>query len=497
MNAMLQRHCARYIYVVPEGLRELMSDISREVLRSQPQQNIYGFIADYLDALMITRENARVAARLIQSITEISTATVEFLQNTGMTRDEADQVIAIIQKTFKKHIELVEVLPDLFKSNYACVNGVLYECISVLTVLNKNVIIPKEIEEANIISNIINEANITPEQAEEAALIIQRAFRAFKLRREKERELLSGMIDWRIAARSAIQLYRRTGVTNEEANRAATLIKAAYKGYYTRRVLRKLAAESKFIHEGPPTVEEPEEEADEHADLRVSINYETVIPHVDFAEPAFGEGHSLIEVKQGDSTTIDVVAYAIEEILETAFPLTEEEIKFREMQLQQQMARQVEVPEVTEEILEVKHEPEEETEIKQEPEEPLEIKQEILEPAEESQQLEEIPPDHGEPEGTELAEDVKHEAAEEVAPSETAAEPAADVQPPEGEQEEVKQEEVKQEEVKQEEEKPQEETGHTEDTTPEGAKAGEQAPAEVKVEANEPSPEPTEEKPSE
>lgn len=28
---MLQRHCAKYIYVVPDGLRELMSDISREV----------------------------------------------------------------------------------------------------------------------------------------------------------------------------------------------------------------------------------------------------------------------------------------------------------------------------------------------------------------------------------------------------------------------------------------------------------------------------------
>lgn len=31
MNVLLQRHCARYIYVVPDGLRELMSDISREV----------------------------------------------------------------------------------------------------------------------------------------------------------------------------------------------------------------------------------------------------------------------------------------------------------------------------------------------------------------------------------------------------------------------------------------------------------------------------------
>lgn len=31
MNAMLQRHNAKFIYTVPDGLRELMSDISREV----------------------------------------------------------------------------------------------------------------------------------------------------------------------------------------------------------------------------------------------------------------------------------------------------------------------------------------------------------------------------------------------------------------------------------------------------------------------------------
>lgn len=32
MDVTLQRHCAKYIYVIPEGLRELMTDISREVI---------------------------------------------------------------------------------------------------------------------------------------------------------------------------------------------------------------------------------------------------------------------------------------------------------------------------------------------------------------------------------------------------------------------------------------------------------------------------------
>lgn len=33
------------------------------------------------------------------------------------------------------------------------------------------------------------------------------------------------MIDWRVAARSTMRLYRKTEVTIEEANRAASLIK--------------------------------------------------------------------------------------------------------------------------------------------------------------------------------------------------------------------------------------------------------------------------------
>lgn len=40
---------------VPDGLKELMSDISREVLRDQPE-NIYEFIADYLEEMEIERE---------------------------------------------------------------------------------------------------------------------------------------------------------------------------------------------------------------------------------------------------------------------------------------------------------------------------------------------------------------------------------------------------------------------------------------------------------
>lgn len=80
-----------------------------------------------------------------------------------------------------------------------------------------------------IVARILEEAEIPEEQAREACIVIQNAYRSFKIRHEREKQLLSGVIDWRVAARSAIKLYRRTGVSHEEAKRAANLIKVNWR----------------------------------------------------------------------------------------------------------------------------------------------------------------------------------------------------------------------------------------------------------------------------
>nr|CAI5860590.1 unnamed protein product [Callosobruchus analis] len=253
------------------------------------------FVADYLDALMITRENARVAARLVQSITEITTTTCEFLEEAGMERLEADRVVAVVRATFQKQLQ-----PEALGAPP-----------------------PEEIEEANMVLQILDEAQIGAEKGEAAARIIQRAYRNFKQRRDMERELLSGMIDWRVAARSAIYLYRKTGVTHEEANRAATLIKAAYKGYYTRRFMRRLAEEVKMKHQKEVEEEEEMELEGSDSELRqsgssrsVKINYDTVIPHVDFGDPQHIPGGDT-----GGSAASVVGAHAYNAILHKTFEM--------------------------------------------------------------------------------------------------------------------------------------------------------------------------------
>ncbi|KAK5650501.1 hypothetical protein RI129_001530 [Pyrocoelia pectoralis] len=222
MDVPLQRHCAKYIYAIPDGLRELMSDISREVLRNQPQE-MYTFIADYLDALMITRENARVAAKTVENITQIGITVVELLQETGMSRAEADNISLTIQTVFKRYI--MEQDAHRLESDH------------------------ESFEERDLVAEIMEEAKMSAKDIDAAATIIQKAFRMLKQSQEHAKDLLLGMVDWRIAARSTIRLYRKTNVSYEEANTAATLIKAAYKGYYTRRTTKRLLEKGKEIIE--------------------------------------------------------------------------------------------------------------------------------------------------------------------------------------------------------------------------------------------------------
>lgn len=204
MEVTYQRRCAQYIYVVPEGLRELMSDISREVLREQPK-DLCLFIADYLEAMMVTRENARVAAKAVSHMADTSEVISELLRRTNMSKDQANRTVEIIQKAFKKH-------------------------------LRRKATRHEALEREPLLQKIIKKTGMSYVTVENAVRIIQRAYRMFKFRRMKESP---DVVDWRKAFVRTMEIYRKSRITQEEANRAATLIKSAYKGYYTRRVLRK------------------------------------------------------------------------------------------------------------------------------------------------------------------------------------------------------------------------------------------------------------------
>ncbi|KAI4498481.1 hypothetical protein M0802_006416 [Mischocyttarus mexicanus] len=102
MDVTLQKHGAKHIYRVPEGLRELCTDITREVLRSQPTE-IYSFIADYMDVLLITRENAKVAVKVVNNILKGSQTIMSILYRTGLSIEQIAAAAPRIQAAFRGH----------------------------------------------------------------------------------------------------------------------------------------------------------------------------------------------------------------------------------------------------------------------------------------------------------------------------------------------------------------------------------------------------------
>lgn len=160
---------------------------------------------------MHTRENARAAAKLTKFITDTAATYVDFFVQAGLNQSEASRVIHCMQNTFLYYTEN-EI--DIVRYE---------EC-------------PEEIF---IIAEILNQVEIRHQFAEIVTKILQEAYKSFRCRIELENKLLGGDLDWRIIARNARNLFRRWD-DYEAADRAATLIKAAYKGYYTRHIVKKL-----------------------------------------------------------------------------------------------------------------------------------------------------------------------------------------------------------------------------------------------------------------
>ncbi|XP_063990618.1 uncharacterized protein LOC135169497 [Diachasmimorpha longicaudata] len=91
MNNLLQNHGAKFICKVPDGLPELCTDISREVLRNQPFHT-YNFIAEYVEDLGLTRENAKIAVKFVDHImTEIQDI-VNHLNRCGLDLNRTDGI---------------------------------------------------------------------------------------------------------------------------------------------------------------------------------------------------------------------------------------------------------------------------------------------------------------------------------------------------------------------------------------------------------------------
>ncbi|EGI63642.1 hypothetical protein G5I_07980 [Acromyrmex echinatior] len=212
MNVLLQKHGAKHICKVPEGLRELCTDIAREVLRSQPR-NIYCFVADYVETLLITRENAKVAVKVVNNILLGSQAIVDILRRSGLSLEQIARAAPRIQTAFRAYLDAVDMRATQVRDDTTC----------------------DEKSEVSL-QSILQAMGVSLEQAEKYAMIIQAAFRG-----HYERMLLNesrGIIPWQRAATRTLEILRKVGASQAEASKAAILIQATYRSYYTRKNLK-------------------------------------------------------------------------------------------------------------------------------------------------------------------------------------------------------------------------------------------------------------------
>lgn len=201
------------IISVPKGLPELMADITKQVIKYQPQ-NMELFVAEYLDALVKTREFLHIAKTTVDDVLINSLQVKELMKKTNMSKEQANLCCIIIRDEFSKYLSNAQTVESI--KEFDVVKRLIFDCqldisqakkvakiIEVswkffyqqnkTSMLNNNLHESKLKKEANDITIIIQSpSDSEAEEAEEAAIKIQSWFRGLKIK-EMEREELKLM----------------------------------------------------------------------------------------------------------------------------------------------------------------------------------------------------------------------------------------------------------------------------------------------------------------
>lgn len=183
---------------LPEGLKELMNDISREVLRYQPR-NLYEFIANYLSALMVSREHLTIAGRLCGDVGKDACyrEVEDELRDIGFAEEEA--------------VKAKEIVIDYFHSG--------------------------ENNETNLMRKLVNDVNIDESQLGNVRQAIHKAFRRHMANNTTiyQSSSESELDEVDMAAKHTLKIYRKTRLSNAEYQRATDKVQASYRAYGVKR----------------------------------------------------------------------------------------------------------------------------------------------------------------------------------------------------------------------------------------------------------------------
>ncbi|XP_055905574.1 uncharacterized protein LOC129941054 [Eupeodes corollae] len=107
MNFLLHRQKSRnHVLQMPEGLQELMGDISREVLRCQPSIDCtYKFIADYLQAMVNTRDKCKIAMEIIDDAILKTDEVYSQFAKCNFPKDKTRSFLNAMEITFRRFVD--------------------------------------------------------------------------------------------------------------------------------------------------------------------------------------------------------------------------------------------------------------------------------------------------------------------------------------------------------------------------------------------------------
>ncbi|ALC45794.1 CG10014 [Drosophila busckii] len=107
MNYLIQRGKARQQAInVPDGFPELLSDITREVLRCQPTKEcLCQFIIDYLHSLIVTREKAMVAKSILDRALRQVDSIISDLCVCELSQEKSEMMASVMEECFRNFLE--------------------------------------------------------------------------------------------------------------------------------------------------------------------------------------------------------------------------------------------------------------------------------------------------------------------------------------------------------------------------------------------------------
>lgn len=193
---------------VPDGLRELMADITREVLRFQPK-NLEAFIADYLESMLLTRELYIISSQTVDDIVESSLQIVEILTEDGISEEKAKKSVEIIRDEFRRHVVEME------------------EC--------------EPLREFDVMKRLVQECQLSTEQAQKATEVIESAWTFFYRQNKIKILKLTPDFGHSNAVKNTLRVYQKSKVNATDLKKSSQVLETGFQSYFRRKFQEEMA----------------------------------------------------------------------------------------------------------------------------------------------------------------------------------------------------------------------------------------------------------------